>query len=313
MFFLGHKLAASLLLLVFLAIMYLIPKIRKSGGNWATARKAVPPGCLVSIIFSALLWGGWMFLNNRFGPFPVSRIAVLFLSLAILSAGLCAGLVAMILIASRLRRKFPQQPERKSNLPCFFLYLKLGIICFLFVFLIPFLYEIFSGSHHGNWRTGRIQEERHTSLAFQERSIHPFLAEYEYRLCFRCGGKEVYRRLMVNSGGRTYFNIYRMKDGRIFFTDKDFDYIVDLRKQEVLLVLTHKEKRYAVLLPNEEVGSWSVSAIDDAVCFRFNEKPCKALPLSNELDGKVYLGCFTTAFHSAEEKPEQPIEKLRKL
>lgn len=33
MFFLGHKLAASLLLLVFLAIMYLIPKIRKSGGK----------------------------------------------------------------------------------------------------------------------------------------------------------------------------------------------------------------------------------------------------------------------------------------
>jgi len=63
--------------------------------------------------------------------------------------------------------------------------------------------------------------------------------------------------LFCNPGGRTLFNLYRLKDGRLLFRDKDWDYLVDVSKQQVFWLKSAEGKLYTAQIPNEEVTSWS--------------------------------------------------------
>lgn len=167
---------------------------------------------------------------------------------------------------------------------------------------------------HGRWAAMLLPAENGTKIAFEQRSISScFQAEYVYRLRFRQDNEVKYRTLLVNTGGRTCFNVYRLKDGRLLFSDKDADYIVDPQKAEVWNLFRYQDKTYLGLLPQDRFDSWGWSLDENTGVMRvdFGSHQGEAFLLTNELDGKTYYGCITDDFYSADEKPEQVIEKLK--
>lgn len=149
-------------------------------------------------------------------------------------------------------------------------------------------------------------------IAFQERVIHPFLAEYDYRLRFDRDGKITYCNLITNTGGETYFNLYRLRDGRLYLVDKGGDYIVDPAKAEVQYVFRDNGKLYATPYSQGESGGEGYSTGNDNMFFGPDNQKHETYLLSDELDGKTYYGCISYDFYPAAEKREISIDQYWK-
>ena len=125
--------------------------------------------------------------------------------------------------------------------------------------VLSFACSLMDSDGKGDWRTAWLPREGNTGIAFQEQPIHPFLAEYNYRLRFSRDGELTCQLLLTNTGGRTKFNVYRLKDGRLMFRDKMWDYLVDVLGPEcrVFRVEPFEDKLYAARIPNEKIDSWA--------------------------------------------------------
>ena len=216
----------------------------------------------------------------------------------------------IVFLARLIWRKYHAEGKR-SWLPFLFLFVILGGSTFTLSLVIPLIrYSRNMNGYHGEWTAFVLPQEGDVKLAFEQRSIHPFLAEYDYRICFRQNGGTEYYNLKTNTGGRTLFNIYRLQDGRLYFVDKDCDYIVDVAKREVLYVFKYQRKLYAVPYPREKFNSWGWSMESGKMMFRHGTRQTEAVPLTDELKAKSYYGCISNDFYSAEEKTEQQIDRF---
>ena len=304
----------SLLLLPAL-LLWAIPKTRRAGGNTATAWKSVPFGCTTMLLIPELI-GGLIWLLAEAGAAvghlpgsPVFFLALLFLSVT-------AGILVILKIRNCCWKRFPTE-EHVSSLPFYAAFSILAVFgCGATIALPIISYGIMIKSgreYHGPWRTYKIVHEHGTELAFQERSIHPFLAEYDYRFRFRKDGAETFQDLWVNTGGRTYFNVFRLKNGDLLFSDKNNDYIVEVKPRKVFMVLKGKYRLYAGLLPKGKFDSYGLEESgekNDKVFLRINKNRIKAEPVSDQLADPKYIGCITNQFYPAAEKPYQPVTKI---
>ena len=103
-----------------------------------------------------------------------------------------------------------------------------------------------------------------------------------------------------------------MKDGRLLFSDKDGDYIVDPNLPEVWYLHETDGRKYAVPFPHERLRSWSWEMEDGTMMFRYNYGcAIPAIPLTDELEGKVYYGCITNDFYLEAGKQAPSLEKRR--
>jgi hypothetical protein len=301
------------LLLLPAAILWAVPKTRRAGGNTATAWKSVPFGCatmlLIPELISGLIWflaeSGW---DVRHLPgSPVFFLALLFLSVT-------AGILVILKIRNCCWKHFPTE-EHVSSLPFYAAFSVLAVFgCGVLIALPVISYGIMiktGRQYHGSWRTYKIVHEYGTELAFQERSIHPFLAEYDYRFRFRKDGAETFQDLWVNTGGRTYFNVFRLKNGRLLFSDKDNDYIVEVKSRKVYMLEKIDNVYYAGLLPEGKFNSFGYSQGQESgkVQLHIGNRFVDAEPVTDQLADPKYIGCITTGFFSASEKPYQPVEK----
>ena len=305
------------LLLLPAIILWAVPKTRRAGGNTATAWKSVPFGCATMLLIPELI-GGLIWLLAEAGAAvghlpgsPVFFLALLFLSVT-------AGILIILKIRNCCWKRFPTE-EHVSSLPfyvAFFVLAVFGLGVTIALPVISYGIMIKTGrEYHGPWRTYKIVHEHGTELAFQERSIHPFLAEYDYRFRFRKDGAETFQDLWVNTGGRTYFNVFRLKNGDLLFSDKNNDYIVEVKSRKVFMVLEGKDRLYAGLLPEGKFDSYGVEGAgekNDKVFLRINKNRIKAEPVSDQLADPKYIGCITNQFYPAAEKTYQPVEKLRR-
>lgn len=276
-----NDLIICLLLFGMSVIWWLIPKTRKAGGNWGTAAKAVPPGCLVAYLIPLVLGAVLLVLTDRYEIISERSILNRGLMWAVYDVfGVLCGITVVTLIARWIWRRYPIPPEQRSGCPCAFLIVVLWIfVCVFYEFLF-----VCPGPYRGSWCTYRIFKEHGVGLAYEVRAVHPFLPQGESRLRFRQDGQDTYQMLYPGIGNLRRVDLYRMKDGRLLFTGKGLydTYIVNIPEKEVFRVFSAGDKFYVQSLKHQD----------------------RQVVLGNELEGKVYLGCISDHFYSAEEKPE---------
>ena len=257
------------------ALLFAIPKTRRMTGSWVTAWKTVPLGCITMLLLPLLILMPVELIRRLFDLFPKKYLyhtAVLFGLIFISSI---IGLLVIFALSVWIWKKYHVEEDR-SIFPIWVLLVGYIVVYFpLSLFLTFFHYSLCRDHYRSEWREFELPKEGNVQVIFEECSISPFQAEYDYRIRFKKDGKCEYRNLQTNTGGRTFFNIYRLKDGRFYFVDKASRYIVDPAKGEVLHVYEENQP-------------------------------------ASELEGKVYYGCITDDFYSAKEKKEQFLSEWRK-
>ena len=294
-------------------VLWAIPKTRRSAGGTVTAWKTVPFGCAVMLVLPNVVMGIVFLLVKLLDlPFSLGFFALLAFVTAII--GVAVGIRLIVLLRNYVRKHYGTDETPGSNRPY---YLAFGCLALVPAVLIfgAFVWFLSPGSMlHGNksWRAYHVVTEHGTELAFLERPMHPFLAEYEYRFRFRKDGKETFQELWMNTGGRTFCNVFRLKDGRLFFSDKDTDYIVEVKTRKVFMLKKSDGLDYAALMPPGQFDSGSgVIRENGRYYIEIGEHRVEAHPVSDQLEGMTYIGCITNGFYPAAEKPYKPVQKLR--
>ena len=297
----------TVLMLILPVVLWLVPKTRRNNGNWLIALKTVPLGIIVCYwcgeLMSKIAWIVSDRQERDYEP-PI---------LIILAVSLIAAFLVIIPGGLFIKRKF--RMEKKYNpLPSVLLFVLALPPAILAATLISCAGDFMQDDYEGEWVSIWLPREGNTGIAFQEQPIHPFLAEYNYRLCFSRDGERSYQLLLTNTGGRTQFNVYRLKDGRLLFRDKMWDYLVDVLGSEcrVLRLEPFEGKLYAAQIPNELFKSWSFvpERKDGEIVMGMGDQTVPAEDVTGILDGMTYYGCIEDRFYPAEQKPEQKIKKM---
>ena len=297
----------TILMLILPTILWIVPKTRRNNGNWLIAWKTVPLG------FIAICWTGW--LMSKFQSVLCERLErnidiPFWLALVV---PLTVAFLVIILGGLFIRRKFGTEKKYNPG-PSILIFLAAVPHVIILSWILSFVCDLGANDYKGEWRTAWLPKEGNTAIAFQEQPIHPFLAEYNYRLLFSRDGEQTYQLLLTNTGGSTYFNVYRLKDGRLLFCDKEWDYLVDVQGPEcrVFRVDSLEDRLYAARIPNEKIGSWSIVPIreDDQIVMRMGDHTVPAEDVTGILDGMTYYGCIQDRFYPADQKPEQTIKKM---
>jgi len=291
------------------ALLWSFPKTRRMTGAWITALKTVPVGCLAMILLPVIIGAIIDFANHRWKLFPAHGTMFGFLLIAVTLLSTAVGVWLIIYLAGFIWRKY-EAVGKRSWLPFVFIFVVLSVGSGILSVALPIVqYTIQKENYQKSWSSISLPVTGNAEIAFEQCSIHPFLAEYKYRLRFKNNGKTEYRNLMINTGGKTYFNVYHLRDGRLYLTDKDGDYIVDPAKAEVQYLFRKDGKLYAAPYSQGKFNSWGPDTENSKVFLRLDKQKYEAYLLSDELDGKTYYGCITYDFYPAAEKPESPIDK----
>ena len=300
------------LLLLPAAVLWLIPKTRRSGGNAVTAWKCVPPGCGVMLL-TPVVMDIVDRLMMKYGSLTFRLLSPLLLFGLVLLLTVPAGVAVIRKLKNYCRKHYPSdQPESGGQFYLVFIALLIAVpVVTVIGEVISFSVMLRSGEgYRGPWRDYPVVHEYGTELAFQERSIHPFLAEYDYRFRFRKDGRGTYQDLWTNTGGRTYFNVFRLKNGRFLFSDKDSDYLVDLKERKVFMLKESDGLVYAAPMPPGPFD-WGTGVFLEKGRYyiEIGKHRVEAHPVSDQLADPKYIGCITNRFHAASEKPYRPVEK----
>lgn len=302
-------------------ILWSVPRFRRRSGKWITPAKSVPCGCLTMAFLPELIWLLCLFFCKKE---PAGWIVWLLL-LMLLGVGITAG-VAVIRRCNALQRRFARPEEENpgsptSDLPIY----RIAVFCLCLLLgaggcLVGEAFQLAKyarGGYRGDWRYTPLLREDGMKIDFCEQSIHPFLAEYNYRLYFNDGKRTSTHQLHTNCGGRTFVNVFRLPDGRLHLVDKDAEYLVDPKSRAVLRLFRRagEGKFFTAPYPDEEVTSWSTAPFQDKGTWyvNFNHRRVEATPADGILDGEVYFGRITQEFKGAEEAPEVPIEEWRSV
>ncbi len=299
-----EDIAIGLLLAVPPIILWSIPSARRRNGSWMVAGKSVAPGCLVIAFLPTLLVAALYHFSG--GRWQGVR-----LNLPIYAIGIGVGIWLIYLLAQYCWRKSP--PERKlSWLPfavLFVFFAGAGLVLTAGITLAKAAWALSQpGGYLGNWKSFPLGGENGLEVVFEQRPIHPFLAEYHYRIRISGNGRTVERFLLTNCGGRTNFNIYRLRDNRLYLVDKDGRYVVDPAAFEVLLLFKSGDRFFGAPLGDSPVTSWGHRDTSEKTTFHLNDRTVTAIPLGDALEGKTYLGSLSNDFYPAAEKAEEPIE-----
>ncbi len=298
-----EELMISLFLAGIAGLLWGVPKTRRMTGSLVTAGKTVPLGCLTAfwlpellLILSATANYHWRFFPNR-----ILDHGLLVLAFALI--GLFAG-TALIVTLSRWSWHRFHADGKRSWLPHLFLFvflavgLQIATIAFSF-----FRYALDPAGYRGAWRSCNLPTEQGTDWAFESRSIHPYLAEYDYRLRFEKSGKTWYRPLLTNTGGQTRIHLYRLTDGRFQLSGNGENYLVDVSLPEVWYLFEDRqnpEQLFAVPFPEVPFKDWGWGRDENGMMFYFDQEKRAATPVNGELAGKIDYGTITTEFQLAE-------------
>lgn len=295
-------------------LLWGLPKPRTLNTPWLAAGKIVPATLLVFWLLPLLSINLLAWLNERQNWFPDYLVHHSGLHLVLHLGSLAAAVLAGYGLARLSRRRGTFPPARRLWLP----FLVVGLLlagaqaATLVLFAVARFYAAVADYRSGrpfrqNWTPVFLPHEGETAVVFESTQIHPFLAEYDYRLHFRREGQTTTCNLLRNCGGMTFFKLYRLQDGRLLFADKSTEYIVDAARASVLYVFADGARKFAVALPDERVDSWGWGGHDGKMLFHCNGlPPVEAASVKPLLEGKAYFGCITDRFIPAREQAEQP-------
>ena len=296
----------SVLMLILPTVLWIVPETRRNNDNWLIALKTAPLGIIALYWSDELLSAIARMISERqerdYEP-PI---------LIILAVSLIAAFLVIIPGGLFIKRRFGTEKKYNPGPSILVFLLLLPPVLIADIFL-SFACSFADSEHKGDWRTAWLPREGNTGIAFQEQPIHPVLAEYNYRLRFSRDGEKTYRYLLTNTGGRTHFNVYRLKDGRLFLRDIYGDYLVDVQGPEcrVFRLEPFEDRLYAAQVPNVEINTWSAPFREnDEIVMVMGDQTVPAEDVTGILDGMTYYGCIEDRFYPAEKKPEQKIEKV---
>ena len=288
-------------------LAWALPQLRKRNGNFLIALKIVPVGIFALFLADKLIfWFYQWFCEYKFENIAKFHISIRF------GIPIVIALAAITVSGWIIHKKFRVEC-RYDPLPSLLLFFPALLAVSILDFMIS-MATLFNtaGGYRSEWRSIYLPQENGVKIAFENQSIHPMLAEYNYRLRFIRNGQTSYQLLFSNCGGRTHFNLYRLKDGRLLFRDKDWDYIVDVRNLKIYRLEFHGDKQYIAPVPNEEINSWGgLEERNGKIVLHMGRHNIPAEEVSGILDGMVYYGCIKDKFYPASEKPEEQIQKRR--
>ena len=287
-------------------IAWSVPQLRKRNGNFLITLKTVPAGIIALFLTDNLVsWFYQWLCEYKFENIPFH------ISIRI-SAPIVIALLVIIGVGWIIHKKYREE-KRYNPLPSLLMFfLSLPVISILSFIISMALYFSNDGGYRGEWNSTYLPRENGVKVAFEDQIIHPMLAEYNYRLRFIRNGQTSYQQLFINCGGRTHFNLYRLKDGRLLFRDKDWDYIVDAENLKVYRLESQGEKQYIAPIPNEEINFWGgPEEINGKIVMQMGKHIVPAEDVSGILDGMVYYGCIKKRFFPAAQMPEEEIKKIR--
>ena len=281
-----------------------VPQLRKMNGNFIISLKTIPLGVLTLCLTSHLAVQIYRWLcEYHCKEIEGAGIYVKGIPVA-------AALLVIALSGWLIHKKFRVE-KRYNPLPALLLFFPaLLAVCILAFMIDIFAFAAFK-TKQSEWRPCYLPPQNEVKMVFEQQSIHPFLAEYNYRLRFVKEGRKIYQQLFTNCGGKTHFNIYCLKDGRFLFRDKDWDYIVDVAGQQAYRLEPFGGKLYMAPVPNEEVHSWGGPYEKNGqIMMEMGSFHGPAEEVTGILDGMVYYGCIRDKFYPASAAPEEKIKAL---
>jgi hypothetical protein len=283
-----------------------VPQLRKRNGSCLIALKTVPAGILALFFADKLLsWFYRRLCENKFENIPNFHFSIrVWIPIVI-------ALLAITVSGWLIHKKFRVE-SRYNPLPSLLLFFPSLLAVSILGFMIS-MAMLFStnGGYRSEWSSIYLPKENSVRFVFEQRPIHPILAEYNYRLRFIRDGQTSYQLLFTNCGGKTHFNLYRLKDGRLLFRDKDWDYIVDVKNVKVYRLASKDGKQYIAPVPNEEIHSWGdPEKRNGKIVMRMGKHTVPAEEVPGILDGMFYYGCIKDKFYPVTEKPEEQIKKM---
>ena len=293
------------LLVIFEAILWIIPKTRKKNGNIIIAFKTFPLGMIAFLLSRHLIQKTVRLISDlRMENISISPNWQFSIALFLT--------IAVIIVSGIFIKRYWGDDKKYDPLPslgCFALLFIPTAAFSMFLAVMTLGFSISKDFTPGEWGTEWLNLGTKEKIAFENQSISPFLAEYNYRLCFVKAGKSHRQWLFVNTGGRTHFNIYRLADGRFLFREKMWDYLVDDGKMQVYRLANFEGKLYAALIPNEYVNSWGgPEKAGDKTVMSFNHHEVPAIDVTGIFDNMKYCGCIKDRFYSPQERPESVID-----
>ena len=288
-------------------IAWAVPQLRKQNGNFLIALKTIPTGLLALYLTDKLI--AWFY--RWLCEYKFENIAKFHISIR-LGIPILFALLAITVSGWIIHRKFRVE-SRYNPLPSLLMFFPyLLAVCILSTMLSFAALFCGNGTYQGEWRSSYLPQENGVKIAFEAQSIHVMLAEYNYRLRFIRNGQTSYQLLFTNCGGRTHFNLYRLKDGCLLFRDKDWDYIVDVKNVKVYRLASKDGKQYIAPVPNEAIHSWGdPEKRNGKIVMQMGEHAVPAEEVPGILDGMFYYGCIKDKFYPVTEKPEEQIKKMR--
>lgn len=266
--------------------------------------RIVPLGCLTMFVAAALLERAITLLFKtvleRNVPHAMSRWE----GLVVWLFSILLGLAVINSLSKRLKRggKTPHWwlfPAVFAG----FAAITTAISVFFSVFFLPVSFDRESDS----WSTIFLPKFQNSPIAFEQHPIHPFLAEYDYRIRLGKRNNRRYFRLWTNTGGRTYINVYRVSEDKLLLKDKDCSYLIDTARMQVYLVHcghgadgSESTILSAIPLsekPFDEMGSSEVYFTDGT--------SAQAIPYNLNLGTCEYMGCIMDdSFYNPVVQPE---------
>ena len=287
------------------ALLWITPATRRSSAHVVIACKSSIIGVLCFLLSDKLL----STVVRQLEEMWQENIEISWWMIALHIGAALISVVLSSLCISRFSGRSKMYTPWLSIVSFVFLLLSCAVITAIFEFAFDLINV---KNYRGKWQTIWFELED-KKLAFEFQSIHPYLAEYDYRIGFVREGKIIRQHLFTNCGGKTHFNIYRLRDGRWLFQDKDQDYLVDVTRQQVSRIALFDGKLYAAVIPEDEMHSWFGLYSDSkgTVMMQFGKHKVSAADVTGILDDKIYYGCIKRRFIPVEKEAETPIKRLR--
>lgn len=163
--------------------------------------------------------------------------------------------------------------------------------------------------------------EKAGKLTFRRTGIHPFLAEYSREVVLtRADGPGIVHPLCVNTGGRTYVNVYWLRSGTRRFVrldDAHGEYLLDVDNDQMYLVVRAFGRAFVARVESDNPFVTDVMDDDDPSTIEVKVDGRTAVPLNSLTADSTerYIGAISgltgpLRFWSAAERPERPIDKL---
>jgi len=274
-------------------ILWLLPQTRRRTGNWLIAWKTVPFGFIIYLLAGKVL-SFWM--DPRFS-----------LLRGLIALGCAAA--APVLLGRWIRRRYhAEKPFDAGPAAAVFAFYLVSPLILLDLTLRTLLFQ------HGDrpaWEAVAIPAVGPVQVAFEQRPIHPIMAEFDYRIAFTGKDGKQLCRLHTNGGGNTDFLVFKLDDGRLILSGNTGEYLVDARTRKVCWLCWNNGKRLFFELPGGEAKlDYSVSGKDDTFSVKFGGRPAKSVDPGNLGETMRLLGRIRFEFTPAKSEVKIPVSRL---